>query len=95
MSVRGQATFLVVIQGDDAAVLDVRGVVVHRSAINRIQYDEAMTPIFFDTHTCSLPSTADLISREMDFECRCGRRWRLEHFIGESGALLGPSWILL
>jgi hypothetical protein len=38
---------------------------------------------------------ADLIGREMDFECRCGRRWRLEHYFGEDGSLLGPSWILL
>jgi hypothetical protein len=54
-----------------------------------------MTPIFFDTHICSLPSTADLIGRKTDFECGCGRRWRLEHYLGEDGSLLGPSWILL
>jgi hypothetical protein len=53
-----------------------------------------MAPIFFDSHICSPPSTADLIGREMDFECRCGRRWRLEHYLIE-GELLGPSWILL
>jgi hypothetical protein len=46
-------------------------------------------------HVCSPPSTADLIGREMDFECRCGRRWRLEHYFGEDGSLLGPSWVLL
>jgi hypothetical protein len=21
----------------------------------------------------------------MDFECHCGRRWRLEHYFGEDG----------
>ena len=31
-----------------------------------------MAPIFFDAHTCSLPSTTDLIGREMGFDCRCG-----------------------
>jgi hypothetical protein len=31
-----------------------------------------MTPIFFDPHVCEPPSTAGLIGREMDFECRCG-----------------------
>jgi hypothetical protein len=30
----------------------------------------------------------------MDFE-RCGLRWRLEHYFGKDGSLLGPSWILL
>jgi hypothetical protein len=54
-----------------------------------------MAPIFFDPHVCSPPSTADLIGREMDFECRCGRRRRLAHDFAEDGALLGPSWILL
>jgi hypothetical protein len=38
---------------------------------------------------------ANLIGREVDFECRCGRRWRLEHYFGKDGSLLGPSWILL
>jgi hypothetical protein len=52
-------------------------------------------PVFFDPHVCSPPSTAGLIGREMDFECSCGRRWRLEHFFGKDGAVLGPSWILL
>jgi hypothetical protein len=37
----------------------------------------------------------DLLGREMDFECQCGRRWRLEHYFGKDGELLGPSWILL
>jgi hypothetical protein len=27
-----------------------------------------MTPIAFDPHVCKLPSTADLIGQEMDFE---------------------------
>jgi hypothetical protein len=45
-------------------------------------------------HTRRVPSTADLIGRERDFECWCGRRWRLEHYLIE-GELLGPSWILL
>jgi hypothetical protein len=35
-----------------------------------------------------------LIGLEMDFECACSRRWRLEHYIGQDGSLLGPSWIL-
>jgi hypothetical protein len=42
-------------------------------------------------HGCSPPSTAELVGREMDFECRCGRRWRLEHYFGKDGSLLGPS----
>jgi hypothetical protein len=50
--------------------------------------------VFFDSHVCCPPSTADLIGREMDFECSCGRRWRLEHYLIE-GQVLGPSWILL
>jgi hypothetical protein len=50
-----------------------------------------VAPVFFDPHVCSLPSTADLIGREMDFECRCGRRWRLEHYFAKDGSLLGPS----
>jgi hypothetical protein len=54
-----------------------------------------VTPVFFDAHVCSPPATADLVGREMDFECRCGRRWRLEHYFGKEGSLLGPSWILL
>jgi hypothetical protein len=54
-----------------------------------------VTPIFFDSHVCNLLPTADLIGREMHFECACGRRWRLEHYIGKDGDLLGPSWILL
>jgi hypothetical protein len=54
-----------------------------------------MTPIFFDPPRFQPPSTADLIGREMDFECRCGRRWRLEHWFGKDGERLGPSWILL
>ncbi len=54
-----------------------------------------MTPIFFDPHVCCPPATTDLIGREMDFECRCGRRWRLEHYLGKDGSLLGPSWIML
>jgi hypothetical protein len=54
-----------------------------------------MAPNFFDPHVCCLPSTADVIGREMDFECRCGRRWRLEHYLGKDGSLLGPSWVLL
>ncbi len=33
--------------------------------------------------------------REMDFECSCGRRWRLEHYFGKDGELFGPSWVLL
>ncbi len=33
---------------------------------------------------------------EMDFECNCGRRWRLEHYLGKDGSLLlGPSWVML
>jgi hypothetical protein len=32
--------------------------------------------VFFDLHVCSPPSTADLIGREMDFECRCGSACR-------------------
>jgi hypothetical protein len=44
-----------------------------------------------DHHVCSPPSTAELVGREMDFECRCGRRWRLEHYFGKDGSLLGPS----
>jgi hypothetical protein len=51
--------------------------------------------VFFDAHVCRPPSTASLIGREMDFECRCGRRWRLEHFFGKDGSILGPSWVLL
>jgi hypothetical protein len=35
----------------------------------------------------------DLIGREMDFECGCGRLWRERYLI--EGELLGPSWILL
>jgi hypothetical protein len=54
-----------------------------------------VAPVFFDPHVCRPPATADLIGREMDFECRCGRRWRLEHYLGKDGSLLGPSWILL
>jgi len=54
-----------------------------------------MTPIFFDPHVCCPPATTDLIGREMDFECRCGRRWRLEHYLGKDGSLLGPLWIML
>jgi hypothetical protein len=42
-----------------------------------------VSPAFFDPHVCSRPSTADLIGREMDFGCRCGRRWRLEHSLGK------------
>jgi hypothetical protein len=53
-----------------------------------------MTPIFFDPHVCQPPSTADLIGREMDFECGCGRRCRLEHSFGEDGSLprAGNGW---
>jgi hypothetical protein len=52
------------------------------------------SPSFFDPHVCTPPPTADLIGREMDFTCSCGRRWRLEHYLIE-GQVLGPSWILL
>jgi hypothetical protein len=55
----------------------------------------AMAPLFFDAHVCSPPPTEDLVGREMDFECRCGRRWRLEHWFAKDGLLVGPSWILL
>jgi hypothetical protein len=42
-----------------------------------------MAPIS-STLTCTgRRRTADLIGREMDFECRCGRRWRLEHYWGK------------
>jgi hypothetical protein len=54
-----------------------------------------VTPTFFDAHVCNLPPTGNLIGQELDFECGCGRRWRLEHYIGNDGDLLGPSWILL
>jgi hypothetical protein len=54
-----------------------------------------VTPVFFGPHVCDPPSTADLLGREMDFECQCGRRWRLEHYFGKDGELLGPSWVLL
>jgi hypothetical protein len=54
-----------------------------------------MAPVFFDSHVCSPPPTVDLVGREMDYECRCGRRWRLEHWLARDGSLLGPSWILL
>jgi hypothetical protein len=54
-----------------------------------------MTPTFFDPQDCSPPPMADLIGSEMAFDCRCGRRWRLEHYLGKDGSLLGPSWILL
>jgi hypothetical protein len=47
-----------------------------------------VTPIFSDPHVCSPPSTVDLIGREMDFECRGGRRWRLQHSFGKDGLLL-------
>jgi hypothetical protein len=53
----------------------------------------AVTPIH-DAHVCTPPATADLIGREMDFECACGRRWRLEHYWSEGGEMLGPAWIL-
>jgi hypothetical protein len=53
-----------------------------------------VAPVFFDPHVCQPPSTANLIGREMDFECRCGRRWRLEHYL-INGEILGASWILL
>jgi hypothetical protein len=46
-----------------------------------------MAPIFFDPHVCTPPSTFNLIGREMNFECRCGRRWRLEHYFGKDGSL--------
>ena len=55
----------------------------------------SVAPVFFDPHVCSPPSTADLIGREMDFDCLCGRRWRLEHYFWKDGSLVGPSWILL
>jgi hypothetical protein len=42
-----------------------------------------VAPVFFDPHVYSPPSTADLIGREMDFECGCGRRWRLENYLRE------------
>jgi hypothetical protein len=58
------------------------------------EYRFRAAPIFFDSHVCWPPSTTDLIGREMDFECRCGRRWRLEHYLIE-GEMVGPSWILL
>jgi hypothetical protein len=32
-----------------------------------------MAPVFFNPHVCSPPGTADLIGREMDFECRWAR----------------------
>jgi hypothetical protein len=35
--------------------------------------------------------TADLIGQEVDFECGYGLRWRLEHYFGKKGGLLGPS----
>jgi len=54
-----------------------------------------MSPIFFDPHICGPPSTAGLFGREMDWECRCGRRWRLEHYFAKDGRLIGPAWILL
>ncbi|HJP65107.1 MAG TPA: hypothetical protein VKA30_02255 [Actinomycetota bacterium] len=50
---------------------------------------------FFSEHQCQPPPTWNLIGREMDWTCRCGWRWRLEHYIGKDGTLLGPSWILL
>jgi hypothetical protein len=52
-----------------------------------------VTPIF-DPHACSPPLSWDLIGRELDWECACGRRWRLEHYFVR-GELAGPSWILL
>jgi hypothetical protein len=52
-----------------------------------------VAPTFFDPHASQQLATADLIGREMDFECRCGRRWRLEHYLID-GELLGPSWVL-
>jgi hypothetical protein len=64
-------------------------------SVVRTGYHALVTPIFFDSHLCKLPPTADLIGREMDFECGCGRRWRLERFIGKDGSILGPSWTLL
>jgi hypothetical protein len=33
----------------------------------------AVAPVLFDPHVCHPPSTAGLIGREMDFECRCGQ----------------------
>jgi hypothetical protein len=62
---------------------------------------DGMAPAFFDTHVCSLPSSADLIGREMDFDCSCGRRWRLEHYIGKDGGVFAgllsrySCWIVL
>ncbi len=53
-----------------------------------------MAPVFFDPHVCTPPPTAALIDREMDFECACGGRWRLEHYLID-GEPLGPSWVLL
>jgi hypothetical protein len=50
-----------------------------------------VAPVFFDPHVCSPPPTADLIGREMDFECRCGRRWRLEHHFEKQGFPIAPS----
>jgi hypothetical protein len=54
-----------------------------------------VAPIFLDRHVCQPPPTADLIRREIDFECACGRRWRLEHYFGKDGSLLGASLGLL
>jgi hypothetical protein len=54
-----------------------------------------VAPIFFDPHVCSPPSTADLIGGEMDFECGSGWGWRLEHYFGGDGSLLGPAWTFL
>jgi hypothetical protein len=54
-----------------------------------------MAPIFFDPHVCIPPPTEELVGRDMDFECGCGQRWRLEHWFAEGGSLQGPSWILL
>jgi hypothetical protein len=31
--------------------------------------------VYFNGHVCSPPSTANLIGREMDFGCKCERRW--------------------
>jgi hypothetical protein len=41
-----------------------------------------------------LPKLRETICAPDAEESSCGRRWRLEHWLGKDGELFGPSWIL-
>jgi hypothetical protein len=59
--------------------LPEQGIVVH-GLVRHERWSFPVTPTFFDPHVCQPPAAADLTGCEMDFERRCWRRWRVEHY---------------